>query len=722
MYDPARDIFKSEDHVPAEEDGRKEPVTSHEVTSAKEDRDREAANSSKGAGSVEETKPASAMKETKSERRPQSTERTSRGQEVSTTTPSEKMKKRRRSPSPVEEKRASPSEKTMGDKALAQPKNGTEAEKDDQLPSASKKRRKSSPVEAERPSPQFPAPMPLDKLPRFSRKKRDVEDQPKPRISRREGRERSRSPRSRRRARSPDRDRHRDSRDERRSPPRQRIRSRSPLRRPSPPPRRFRSRSPLRRPSPPARSPSRSPPRKLKRPGGASRITAAEKDALRKRQQERQEEQMRQAQREAAMRGTQDVVREHYNAVPERGREWRKTDSMIRGLRSFNNWIKSTIIQKFSPMEGHRPGDESAAKWAEGMDGGGLDADHRRGLLVLDIGCGKGGDLGKWQQAYQPVELYVGIDPADVSIEQARARYRQMRHGGHRGNDRRPPPPGVRGPRDFHAEFFVRDAFSTWLGDIPIIREVGIDDAVGSRWGGGGFDVVSMMFCMHYAFESEAKARGMLRNVAGSLKKGGRFLGVIPNSDVLTQKVIEYHRRRRGSTGNEIAGAKRDAEGNVKEMSGESTSHEMAGSKRDVEGKVKEKPKEEEEEEEGEVGATKEESKLEWGNRIYRVQFPGDLPKDGIFRPPFGWKYQYFLEEAVEGVPEYVVPWEAFRALTEEYNLELQYRRPFPEIWNEEKDDPILGPLSERMGVRGRDRGPLLVKDEEMEAASEYQP
>lgn len=50
--------------------------------------------------------------------------------------------------------------------------------------------------------------------------------------------------------------------------------------------------------------------------------------------------------------------------------------------------------------------------------------------------------------------------------------------------------------------------------------------------------------------------------------------------------------------------------------------------------------------------------------------------------------------------------------------MELQYRKPFNEVWDEENGDPILGPLSERMGVRGRDRGPLLIRDEEMEAAS----
>ena len=30
--------------------------------------------------------------------------------------------------------------------------------------------------------------------------------------------------------------------------------------------------------------------------------------------------------------GVSDFVKQHYNAVPERGRQWRKTDSKIRGL------------------------------------------------------------------------------------------------------------------------------------------------------------------------------------------------------------------------------------------------------------------------------------------------------------------------------------------------------------------------------------------------------
>lgn len=61
-------------------------------------------------------------------------------------------------------------------------------------------------------------------------------------------------------------------------------------------------------------------------------------------------------------------------------------------------------------------------------------------------------------------------------------------------------------------------------------------------------------------------------------------------------------------------------------------------------------------------------------------------------------------------------------SIAEDYNLELQYRKPFAEVWQEEKNSPVFGPLSERMGVRGRDAGALLVSDEEMEAVSMFIP
>ncbi|KAK8098580.1 mRNA cap guanine-N7 methyltransferase [Apiospora kogelbergensis] len=375
-----------------------------------------------------------------------------------------------------------------------------------------------------------------------------------------------------------------------------------------------------------SRSPSDPAPRKQKRPGRGARMTQAQIDEIKNRQAEREREAAAAA-AQTARGAINDVVRQHYNAVPERGRDWRKKDSNIKGLRVFNNWVKSTIIQKFSPTRiTRRERTSEGATWP-------------------------GGDLGKWQQAPQNVALYVGLDPAEVSIDQAQDRYRNMSSRGGGGRGGRGGHRGGRPPRLYDAFFHVKDCFGTSLGDIDVIQK------------------------------TEEKARRMLENVSNSLKKGGRFLGCIPNSDIIGERVTEFNERMAAKKASAATG----------------------------------EPPSSDDKEEGEAEET-----AEWGNEMYRVRFPGKTPADGVFRPPFGWKYSFFLSEAVEEVPEYVVPWPAFRALAEDYNLELQYHQSFKEIWESEKDDRILGPLSERMGVRERGGGPLLVTPEEMEVANFY--
>lgn len=44
-----------------------------------------------------------------------------------------------------------------------------------------------------------------------------------------------------------------------------------------------------------------------------------------------------------------------------------------------------------------------------------------------------------------------------------------------------------------------------------------------------------MQFCMHYAFENAAKARMMIENVSRYLRRGGIFIGTIPNAELLLQ-------------------------------------------------------------------------------------------------------------------------------------------------------------------------------------------
>jgi mRNA (guanine-N7-)-methyltransferase len=72
---------------------------------------------------------------------------------------------------------------------------------------------------------------------------------------------------------------------------------------------------------------------------------------------------------------------------------------------------------------------------------------------------------------------------------------------------------------------------------------------------------------------------------------------------------------------------------------------------------------------------------VDFGNDVYRVRWHGRAESkaradgegtldektaalggyEGRFRPAHGWKYSYFLKDAVEDIPEYVVPFEAFR-------------------------------------------------------------
>src|SRR5277367_3224675 len=186
--------------------------------------------------------------------------------------------------------------------------------------------------------------------------------------------------------------------------------------------------------SPPKRPRSPSPQRQLKRPVRRD-ITTVD------RERERRERQLRDAERQKAdleaarSRPVYETVRQHYNEREERGREARQ-ESRIFKLRKFNNWVKSVLIAKFIPERTEEEIDED------------------RGLFVLDIGCGKGGDLGKWQKQ-RDVQAYVGVDIAEMSVMHAEQRAAELRG------------------RRFSTRFFAMDCFvvgplSSLLSDIRI--------------------------------------------------------------------------------------------------------------------------------------------------------------------------------------------------------------------------------------------------------------
>lgn len=68
--------------------------------------------------------------------------------------------------------------------------------------------------------------------------------------------------------------------------------------------------------------------------------------------------------------GDAEFVAGHYNARPQ-GDRVDRSRSAILSLRLFNNWVKSVMVREFV---------------------------RGRALKVLDLACGKGGDLGKWDR------------------------------------------------------------------------------------------------------------------------------------------------------------------------------------------------------------------------------------------------------------------------------------------------------------------------------------
>ncbi|KAF8298358.1 hypothetical protein DL93DRAFT_2189849 [Clavulina sp. PMI_390] len=134
-------------------------------------------------------------------------------------------------------------------------------------------------------------------------------------------------------------------------------------------------------------------------------------------------------------------------------------------------------------------------------------------------------------------------------------------------------------------------------------------------------DVVLQRFCINYAFESEEKARMMLRNTTMFLQPGGMFIGTTPNAKPLLREL------------------KKIPEGN----------------------------------------------ELSFSNAVYTIRFESRQPPvDAHGQSTFGHKYWFYLADAVDA-PEYLVRWEAFASLAAEYGLELIYKEDFHTIYEREQ-------------------------------------
>lgn len=319
------------------------------------------------------------------------------------------------------------------------------------------------------------------------------------------------------------------------------------------------------------------------------------------------------------------IVRQHYNQRTHQSKlQGSRTKSPIYKMRNFNNAIKYMLLGNY--VKRRAPGAP---------------------IVFLDLCCGKGGDLNKCE--FVNVDQYVGIDISDASVREAFSRYSQ--------NKARfiPQNPLSKRNRDsrrynFEACFATGDLFTYSIPEILEKNFPGIIDGLFP------VDSVSIQFSFHYAWETESKVRTILTNITRSLRPGGTFIGTIPSSDFIRNKIV----------------------------------------------------------------------KKEWmeprtfGNELYHVRFEEEPPEDGVFRSPYGNRYDYFLRDAVDDVPEYVVPFETLRLLCEDYGLILKYRKNFTDIFNLEIPN-YFNKLNKNLidGMKRAD-GKYGVEGDEKEAVAFY--
>jgi SAM-dependent methyltransferase len=176
---------------------------------------------------------------------------------------------------------------------------------------------------------------------------------------------------------------------------------------------------------------------------------------------------------------------------------YQKITNLLKKLREFHNWIKSILIYTYCSPTSNIPGGKIVRQ------------------SVLDIGCGRGGDILKMYHAR--VGEYVGIDVDFEGIYSATdgaiSRYNYLK---------------TKFP-DFGKVSFIQADGSVPLdsaSQIKAIPNLSKDNikAIDKNFGTSQkskFDVISSQMVIHYLFNNETSITNLVHNIKTYLKKDG---------------------------------------------------------------------------------------------------------------------------------------------------------------------------------------------------------
>lgn len=159
-----------------------------------------------------------------------------------------------------------------------------------------------------------------------------------------------------------------------------------------------------------------------------------------------------------------DRVQDHYDHRAKHHTQTRRERALglCAPLKNYHNDVKRQLLQKYVT-----------------------------GPRLLDLACGRGGDIHKWDALHPVLQHVTGVDLSAEGVEEARRRCT----------------PG-KGPEKL---FLQRNLIlETFKCDRPA-------------------DTVTCMFALHYFFGTRQILRRFLETVSANLAPGGYFVGVVPD-------------------------------------------------------------------------------------------------------------------------------------------------------------------------------------------------
>jgi SAM-dependent methyltransferase len=317
-----------------------------------------------------------------------------------------------------------------------------------------------------------------------------------------------------------------------------------------------------------------------------------------------------------------------------------RAESRLFHMRAFNGWVKATQIQELDPKTSFKKGSSP--------------------LRLLDLACGKGGDLGKWILHPRGVQNYVGIDVARGSLVDAAIRARKLRQKLKRcsficadlGADvpGRLKTPSHKRMQKLPTWSLERDG--NHASDVPEFKLI----RGGAISQNDKFDVVSIQFAIHYMMETKKRALRFFQTVSELLDIGGNLIVTTIDARVIVNHLMNMGLDLHFDDGKGISEPVVITVG---------------------------------------AGACRIRFEPEVIRQIFTTKWND---KDDIEKKLFGLQYSFTLVEGSDhasgigdavDLPEWLIPIPVLEALAQQSGLEMEYAQNFHEFFNNRSDPSI---------------------------------